>query len=289
MLPMCFMGASNCVPLIRRWLSAARVGAMAFAGTAVGVSVVAGAADHPAAEEACASLPRETVKIAEVVDGTTLRLDGGRLLRLAGIEDPVAASPAANGRDALLAERVRSWIVQPSPASIAMVRAGPDDRYGRLHAVLFDAGGHSLQTVLLGEGLVRVHILPGENGCLVKLLDEEQAARERTLGIWTSAEFAPRNASDPSLRQEIGLYELVEGRVDSVGVGKQAVFLNFGRRLRGDFTVIIAKQVAARLAEAGWLVDKLKARKVRVRGVIEESDGPAIRIFDPAHIELLGE
>jgi len=274
---------------MRRWLSAIGGGAIALAGTMAGVSVVAGAADGPAAEGACASLPRETVKIAEVVDGTTLRLEGGRLLRLAGIEDPVAASPAANGRDVSLAERVRSWIAQPSPASIAMVRAGSDDRYGRLHAVLFDAGSHSLQTVLVGEGLVRVHILPGENGCLVKLLNQERAARERGLGIWAPGKFAPINASDPSLRQEIGLYELVEGRVDSVGVGKQAVFLNFGRRLRGDFTVIIAKQVAARLAEAGLPVDKLEARKVRVRGVIEESDGPAIRISDPANIELLDE
>ena len=77
--------------------------------------------------------------------------------------------------------------------------------------------------------------------------------------------------------------------MDSVGVGEQAVFLNFGRRLRGDFTVIIAKQVAARLAEAGLPVDKLEGRKVRARGVIEESDGPAIRITDPANIELLGE
>ena len=77
--------------------------------------------------------------------------------------------------------------------------------------------------------------------------------------------------------------------MESIGVGEQAVFLNFGRRWRGDFTVIIAKQVVVRLAEAGLPVDKLERRKVRVRGVIEESDGPAIRITDPANMELLGE
>jgi micrococcal nuclease len=120
-------------------------------------------------------------------------------------------------------------------------------------------------------------------------LDDERAARKASLGIWSTREFAARNAADPSLRQEIGLYELVEGRVGSVGVGEQAVFLNFGRRRRGDFTVIIAKAIAARLAEAGLPVDKLETRKVRVRGVIEESDGPAIRITDPANIELLDE
>jgi hypothetical protein len=47
--------------------------------------------------------------------------------------------------------------------------------------------------------------------------------------------------------------------------------------------------VAGALAEAGVEVDGLVGRRVRVRGVIEASGGPAIRLGDPGDLEFLDD
>jgi hypothetical protein len=65
------------------------------------------------------------------------------------------------------------------------------------------------------------------------------------------------------------------------------VFLDFGHDIRRDFTIMVPPAVADALAVAGRPVDGFARRRVRVRGVIEESNGPAIRLNDPAEIELL--
>jgi hypothetical protein len=65
------------------------------------------------------------------------------------------------------------------------------------------------------------------------------------------------------------------------------VFLDFGRDIRTDFTVMVPNPLVPRLLEAGIAVEGLRGRDVRVRGVIEESGGPAIRIADPYALELL--
>ena len=50
-----------------------------------------------------------------------------------------------------------------------------------------------------------------------------------------------KSADDPSLLMRNGLYDLVEGRVVSVGYGSRMVFLDFGRNFRTDFTVMVPK------------------------------------------------
>jgi hypothetical protein len=65
------------------------------------------------------------------------------------------------------------------------------------------------------------------------------------------------------------------------------IFLDFGRNIRRDFTVLVTPPVAEGLAAAGLPAESLANRRVRVRGVIEESGGPAIRLNDPAEIELI--
>jgi hypothetical protein len=52
---------------------------------------------------------------------------------------------------------------------------------------------------------------------------------------------------------------------------------------------MVSPSVVARLIAAGLSPDDFANRRVRVRGVIEESGGPAIRLNDPAEIELLDD
>jgi hypothetical protein len=140
---------------------------------------------------------------------------------------------------------------------------------------------------LAAAGHIRVRWQAGEDPCFQTLLAIERGAREAAIGLWASPDYAILSADDPSLPSRNGLYELVEGRVLSVGHGSRMVFLDFGRNVRQDFTARVPPALADQLAAAGVDVDSLEGRRVRVRGLIEESGGPAIRLNDPAELELL--
>ncbi len=144
--------------------------------------------------------------------------------------------------------------------------------------------GRSAAAALVAAGLARVRLFPGETPCLADLLAAEAGARAARRGLWALADFAVRRADDPSLPAQTGLYELVEGQIVSVGHGKLMVFLDFGKDYRRDFTIMVPVAMVDRLPLSA---DAFKGRRVRVRGVIEESGGPAIRLDSPDGIELL--
>jgi endonuclease YncB( thermonuclease family) len=270
---------------VESWRQAATVG--------LGLAVVLGLSGMPARAEtvsqgatACSLPTTRTVVAVEAIDGDTIRVDGG-VVRLAGIEAPKAngfgdsaQADAARARlDALVAGRI---------LLLAEVGDGPD-RYGRLHAQVFLDDGQWLQAALVESGLARIRSLAGEESCIPALFASEDAARRAENGVWAGDAYDPLSADDPSLSQRNGLYELVEGRVLSVGHGSVMIFLDFGRNYRRDFTAMIPKPMAALFAEAGLPVEALKGRRVRVRGVIEESGGPAVRLNHPTAIEVLGD
>jgi endonuclease YncB( thermonuclease family) len=230
----------------------------------------------------CAAGPAIAGGIAAAIDGDTVRLADGRTARLAGIEVAKGdAALAAAARDALAAYLARG--------AVAAAPIGPADRYGRLRiaATLPDAG--SAQIALAAQGLARMRANAAELACLPGLAAAEATARAAGRNLWSRPEFGIRRADDPSLLQQIGLYALVEGRVVSVGRRSRTVFIDFGRNWRQDFTVMMNTSVADGIAKAGLAVDSLAGRRIRVRGTIEASGGPAIRIEDAAAIELLDE
>lgn len=77
-----------------------------------------------------------------VVDGDTLRVDR-RLVRLIGLDAPELHGACAARR---LAELVQGGVT---------LHPHGRDRYGRTLALVFDADGRNLATVLISEGLAR--------------------------------------------------------------------------------------------------------------------------------------
>jgi hypothetical protein len=163
---------------------------------------------------------------------------------------------------------------------------GAHDRYGRIHGDVVTAHGTWLQAALVTDGLALVRP-EGDTACVRALLALERAAREAGAGLWADARIIAKATDHASLLAKSGLYALVEGRIVSVGYGSRMVFLDFGRYFRTDFTVMVPKTLVPRLVEAGITVDSLAGRAIRVRGVIEDSGGPAIRLTDPLALELL--
>src|SRR5262249_10150831 len=153
---------------------------------------------------------------AEAVSGDVLRLADGRVVRLAGID---AARGPSDGAESALATAARNRVT--ALAAGAGLRLRKDladaDRHGRVHGEIILSDGRSLAVLLVAEGLARVHPFVDETICLEPLFEAERTARNMQQGLWAGHEYAIWKADDASLKGQNGLYELVEGRVVSVG------------------------------------------------------------------------
>lgn len=218
----------------------------------------------------------EPVRIA--ADANGLVTGDGRAIVLAGIATPPGQDPGA-----------ATWPLEATASAkgYRIAPLGPADRYGRLPVLAFTTDGGLLQEELVRAGLAVARPDGEGTPCIARLFAAEAAAREAGAGLWQDARIVAKASDAASLSDRNGLYALVEGRIVSLGYGSRMVFLDFGRSFRTDFTVLMQQSLVSRLLEVGIPVDSLAGRAVRVRGVIEESGGPAIRLADPLALELL--
>jgi hypothetical protein len=80
----------------------------------------------------------------------------------------------------------------------------------------------------------------------------------------------------------------VEGKVLSVRESGGTIYLNFGRRWSEALTVTISKRHERIFSGAGLWLNRLEGRTVRIRGWIEERNGPRIEANRPEQIEVAG-
>jgi hypothetical protein len=203
-------------------------------------------------------------------------LTDGRELRLAAIE------VTGNSRD-LLQHLVDGH-------SIRLERLGnAPDRYGRLVAFVYaENAEQSVQQAMVAQGQARVSGRIGNKACADMLLGAEKTARKARRGIWADPNFAPlRPENVTRIGAARGQFALVEGKVLSVRESGATIYLNFGRRWTKDFTVTILKRHRREFAAAGIDPKQLEGRPIRVRGRIEQRNGPVIEANAPEQIELV--
>lgn len=129
---------------------------------------------------------------------------------------------------------------------------------------------------------------PGFSFCQPELLAFEETARERHLGLWADDRYKPLPADRTDrLRDRVGRFVIVEGRVRSIGERKQQTYLNFGGNWAEDFTIIIPRKVWALMAARGLGTEALKGRTIRARGILRPWQGTSLVIEFPELIERL--
>jgi endonuclease YncB( thermonuclease family) len=229
-----------------------------------------------------------TAKVAEVVERLEIRLDDGRLVRLAGLDVPVSArgapETAAEAR-AFLASRLAGREV-----GLAAFAAKPD-RWGRILADLSlpepVGGAASVASLLLSQGFARVRPEFETRGCVGERLAAERKARQSGLGLWSDPDYSVLEAADvEGLAEWDGRFVLVEGVVRRVGVGRTRLYLDFGGR--DGFTVLVARKSQSAFQSAGVPLSALAGEKIRVRGVLDDRFGPRLEITEPLMVERLG-
>ena len=206
-------------------------------------------------------------------------------VRLAELDAPVAdAAETALAR--LLDGQEVGWLAG----------TGVEDRYGRrlAHVYVRQADGEGeglwLQAELVASGAARVITHADNRYETARLLALEADARESRRGIWQAVEAAVRDTHPDGLAQHVGSVQLVEGRVvEATRLRSGRVYLNFGADYRTDFTVMIAAEDEPAFLSAGLDPLSLETRRIRVRGWVEDENGPMIRIDHPERIEILGD
>jgi endonuclease YncB( thermonuclease family) len=231
-------------------------------------------------------------KVSAISDGRSFLLDDGREIRLPGIEVPPPPYPGETGARAQAG--TAAW------AALEAILAGQTvelrqsqpavDRYGRTlaHAYVMREGSQqSAAREMLATGFARVAAQAGEAACAADLLAQEQTARKSKLGLWREAYYAVLGSENlGELLAERGHFTVVEGRVLSVRESAGTIYMNFGRRWSQALTVTILKRNERNFVAAGVDPRRLANLRVRVRGFMEERNGPRIEAIRPEQIEI---
>jgi endonuclease YncB( thermonuclease family) len=240
----------------------------------------ASAAETSLGNAGCLLADGESGIVAEIVDPVTVRLEGGLVVRLAGIIPPGDGGIDAAAADAL-AELTLGNPVRLRYGTLTR------DRYQRATAQLYLAGDPEVwvQSALVSAGHAIVAGFAEDRSCLAALLVTEREARDAHAGLWLGR--VPRDVWSDELRRGGARFELVEGEVVSIGRRERTVYLNFGNDWSTDFTVSMAVADADAIEAEGGSFDDLVGRRIRIRGWLDQWDGPWIRVDHAEQIELL--
>lgn len=230
--------------------------------------------------------------VRAITDGRSFILEDGREIRLAGIEValPPALGEAGPKAEAGLAARAALESMLTGRMVELYQNGAAADRYGRSLALVYrsaDGARRSVAHDMLAKGFARVAAHVGDRACAEELLAQERAARAAGLGLWGQRHYIVVAADDAAeLAAERGRFTVAEGSVWSVRESAGTIYLNFRRRWTEALTVTISKRDERAFAAAGLAPKQLEARRVRVRGWIEERNGPRIEATRPEQIEI---
>ncbi|NCC21652.1 MAG: thermonuclease family protein [Alphaproteobacteria bacterium] len=140
------------------------------------------------------------------------------------------------------------------------------------------------QGMLLEKGLARVRTSPRNPEMAAAMLVLEAKAREAGAGLWADGDYAlltPETALDARPG-----FQIVEGTVRSVAIVRNRIFLNFGADWKTDFTVAIEAGDRRAFSRSGLDPLQWNGRRLRIRGWLEEWNGPCIKADHPGQFEF---
>lgn len=214
--------------------------------------------------------------VREVIDGDTVVLSNGQVVRYVGVDTPEINEPF------YFEAKVRnSTLVLGKFVRVVVCGPEPRDRYGRVLAWVY-SGGRPAGDVLLEEGLARSLVIPP---CGLQRAREQRAleasARAANKGIWGPAatigvtDIIPAEA-DRYLGQTVRL----TGRVSSIRPAGQSVFMLFDAP--NGFKAVIMPQALEELTRTGVSLLSLVGTDVTITGIVTERDGAPEMLIDNA-------
>lgn len=228
------------------------------------------------------------VQASHVIDGDTIELSGGQVVRYIGIDTPETRK-----------RKDTEWIYDPKPYAEEaknfnrqLVEGKPvrlefdvqqKDRYNRILAYVYrDDLMVNLEMLRQGYALIFTH--PPNVRYMKEFLNAQKEARENRRGLWADLEKNIISAS--KARENFGSIRMVETEVMDTFISEKVLILN----CPDNFNVVIFKDnlvyfpaIAIRSPDGYF-----KNKTVRVYGLIKDYKGnPEIVLYDSSQIKIL--
>jgi Staphylococcal nuclease homologue len=248
---------------------------------------VGGAVQAASIPDCAGPVEIESVRILRVErTNDVLVLHDGRAIHMEGIVLPRGAKDHAPSMIADQAFDALGKFVKGRELAVTAVNP-KEDRYDRVRGQIFngDSAEPWLQRALLARGLARVDIAPDRGECADELYAAEAQARAAHLGLWSVPVYQLRTPE--GLGGDTGTFQVVEGQVLSADVKDGRAYLDFGPDYKTDFTITIAPADMANFRDAGVDPRDYQGKRIRVRGFIQQLNGPEIEIAGPKQVEVL--
>ncbi len=212
-----------------------------------------------------------------------LILSDGRAVHLEGIRLPLGRIDHA---PQFLADQALAVLgAMANDRQLTLTAVPPkEDRYDRIRAQAFD-GSQWLQVALLKRGLARVAIAPDRIECAAELYDAEAQARAAHAGIWALSAYAVR--APQGLGGDVGTFQIVQGTIQGANEHNGQTVLDFGGDQRTTLSVLLSADDMANFRAIGVDPRGYAGKTVRVRGVVQNRNGPLIDIANPLQIEVV--
>lgn len=227
------------------------------------------------------------IKVQKVIDPLTFIGTNGTIYKLSELDVPgldtggsEAVEQATKKVTELLADQdVKAYVTKDQTTG----------RQNRMGQTLIQAerkkDGVWIQGQLVADGLARVRTTPSNAEMAKQLYALEQSARAQKKGLWANPDYGIYGID--LISPKANSFVLVEGRVFSISNRNNETFLNFGADWRKDFTIGVSPDMRREIAKKGINFAALAHKQVRVRGFIEDRNGPFITLDHPEQLEVL--
>lgn len=235
-------------------------------------------------------------KVKDVIDGDTIELLDGRMVRYIGVDAP-----------RIKVQRGGEWMLAPQPFAQearqfneALVLNKPirlefdvteKDQFGRVLAYCFVKTEENeitkevlVNEALLREGLAYVFFDQSNAVHLDDFFQAQHAAQHAQKNIWAAqSAISPKEA-----RYFINERKIVEGEVVAASETRRTVELLFHRRRKSYLKIVIFKNSLAHFQRLNINPKTFYTRKkIRAFGLIRDYSGPEMEVVHPFQIEII--
>ena len=230
----------------------------------------------------------ETVTVAQVIDGDTLRLRDGRSVRLIGINTPEIGRKGRPSEPLAEAARetLQALLGKTTPVGLRFDRE-KRDHYGRLLAHVYLQDGKSVEAALLEAGLAAQIVVPPNVMQLDCYRTAENKARKARKGVWQNIY---RPVPVRKLSRDSRGFRIIRGRVLRVGESRRSLWLNFQPRTGEGAREGVAVRIAR--TDLEWFdprqLHSLRGKNIMVRGWLKKKKKQLVmRLRHPASLEVV--
>lgn len=185
--------------------------------------------------------PHETVEVAHIYDGDTVKLSDGRKLRFIGINTPERGRDGKKDEPFYRDARQQLEIIIKANNNKINIIYGHDkqDRYQRLLAHVFTLQQQNITALLLQKGM-GYHIVVTPNTRLLNCYQNaEKDAQEHQRGIWAQPQH--NVTAVQSLPKSARGFHLVSGVIRRIGESSSSFWLNFDTHSKTKVALRIPK------------------------------------------------